>query len=99
GDGRADAEKALRPLKGVKVAAHGSIVQTDETGRFVLRDLPAGELFLGLVPNGVTPSDLHPPMGRLRMPMEPTQVENATIIITNTRLLEYLVDHADAASK
>ncbi|HEX7794469.1 MAG TPA: SdrD B-like domain-containing protein [Vicinamibacterales bacterium] len=97
--GRADVEKALRPLKGVKVAAHGTIVQTDDTGRFVLRDLPAGDLFVSVVPNGVIPPDLHPPVGRLRMPMEPTQVENATIIIDNPRLLEYLADRVDTTSK
>jgi hypothetical protein len=64
-----------------------------------LRDLPAGDLFVSVVPNGVTPPDLHPPVGRLRMPMEPTQIENATIIIDNPRLLEYLVEGVDGSSK
>jgi hypothetical protein len=96
---QAGAEKGLRPLKGVKVTAHGAVVETDDNGRFVLRDLPAGDLFVGLVPNGVTPPDLHVPVGRLRMPMEPTQVENATIIIDNLRLLDYLVDRVNAGSK
>jgi hypothetical protein len=97
--GQAGAEKVLRPLQGVKVTAHGAIVETDENGRFVLRDLPAGDLFVSVVPNGVPPPDVHVPVGRLRMPMEPTQVENATIIIDNPRLLEYLVDRANAGSK
>jgi hypothetical protein len=97
--GQATADQALRPLKGVKVTAHGAIVETDENGRFVLRDLPAGDLFVSVVPNGATPPDLHVPVGRLRLPMEPIQVENATIIIDNPRLLEYLVDRVDAGSK
>jgi hypothetical protein len=97
--GQTGAEKVLRPLKGVKVTAHGTIVETDENGRFVLRDLPAGDLFVSVVPNKVTPPDLHVPVGRLRLPMVPTQIENATIIIDNPRLLEYLVEQVDAGSK
>jgi SdrD B-like protein len=93
------ATSILKPLKGVKVTAHGTVAETDENGRFVLRDLPAGDLFISVVPNCVTPPDLHVPMGRLRMPMEPTQVENATIIIDNPRLLQYLVDRINTDSK
>ena len=75
------------------------IVATDENGRFVLRDLPAGDLFVSVVPSSPVPPDVRMPAGRLRMPVEPTQIENATIVIDNPRLLEYLVDRADAGSK
>ena len=39
------------------------------------------------------------PSGRLRMPFEPTQIENATIVIDNPRLLEYLVDPVNVGSR
>src|SRR6185295_2864554 len=42
--GAAASSVPLTPLKGVKVTAHGVVAVTDEQGRFVLRDLPAGEL-------------------------------------------------------
>jgi hypothetical protein len=96
---RMTGERALRPLKGVKVMARGVIVTTDENGRFVLRDLPAGELFVGVVPTSPVPPDLRVPVGRLRMPFEPTRIENATIVIDNPRLLDYLVDRVNAGSK
>jgi hypothetical protein len=94
-----DAPPVLRPLKGIKVMAHGVMVATDENGRFVLRDLPAGDLFVSVVPSSPVPADVRMPAGRLRMPVEPTQIENATIVIDNPRLLEYLVDRGDAGSK
>jgi SdrD B-like domain len=94
-----EAPSVLRPLKGVKVMAHGVIVATDENGRFVLRDLPAGDVFVSVVPNSQVPPDVRIPAGRLRMPVEPTQIENATIVIDNPRLLEYLIDRVDAGSK
>jgi hypothetical protein len=103
GDGergdQADGRKVLRPLAGLKVMAHGNVVVTDEAGRFVLRDLPAGELFVSVVPTGSVPSDVKVPVGRLRMPMEPTQIDNATIVIDNPRLLEYLLDRVNDVSK
>ena len=67
---------------------------TDEQGRFVLRDLPAGDVVVNVVPISPLPPDLRVPSGRLRMPAEPTQIENATIIIDNPRLVEHLVPTA-----
>jgi hypothetical protein len=96
---RTTSDKALRPLKGIKVMAHGVMVATDDNGRFVLRDLPAGELFVSVVPISPVPPDMRVPVGRLRMPVEPTQIENATIVIDNPRLLDYLVDRINVGSK
>ncbi len=89
-DGKPSANGTLIPLSGVRVSAHGTIVRTDEEGRFLLRDLPAGELVIAVVPVRELPDDLRPPAGKVRMPMEPIQIENATIIIDNPRLVEYL---------
>ena len=96
---RTTSDKALHPLKGIKVMAHGVMVATDDNGRFVLRDLPAGELFVSVVPISPVPPDMRVPVGRLRMPVEPTQIENATIVIDNPRLLDYLVDRINVGSK
>jgi hypothetical protein len=84
----------LAPLKGVKVTAHGLVAVTDEQGGFVLRDLPAGDVVVSVVPTSPVPADLGVPAGRLRMPAEPIQVANATIVIDNPRLIEYLVPGA-----
>jgi hypothetical protein len=45
-----------------------------------------------VVPVKSVPADLRAPTGHLRMPLEPTQVENATIVIDNPRLVDYLID-------
>jgi hypothetical protein len=63
---------------------------TDEEGRFLLRNLPAGELTVTLDPAVALPGDLITPTGRVRMPIGPTQIDNATIVIDNPRLIDYL---------
>jgi hypothetical protein len=94
--GRAAADGgALAPLKGVKVTAGRSVAVTDDEGRFVLRDLPAGDITVSLEPIGPVPDDLHAPTGHLRLPAEPIHVERATIVIDNPRLLESLIDRRD----
>jgi hypothetical protein len=67
---------------------------TDQEGRFLLRDLPAGDLTLALLPASTLPPDLAAPNGRLRLPAQPVQIEGATIVIENPRLIEYLVPAA-----
>jgi len=81
----------LIPLKGVRVAGHATVAVTDEEGRFLLRDLPAGELAVSILPIKSLPEDLKAPTGWLRLPTAPLQVEDATIVIDNPRLLEYLL--------
>jgi hypothetical protein len=81
---------SLIPLRGIRVRAHASEALTDDDGRFMIRNLPAGELTVTLEPAAALPRDLATPAGRLRMPAGPTQVENATIVIDNPRLIEYL---------
>ena len=86
---------AMAPLEGVKVTAHSAVAVTDKQGRFVLRDLPAGELVVSVAAVKSMPADLRAPTGRLRMPVEPIQVEDATIVIDNPRLVEFLIDGWD----
>ena len=81
---------APAPLRGVTVSAHSSTAVTDDEGRFLLRNLPAGDLTVEVLPASPLPQDLTVPTGHLRMSAQPTQIEGATIVIENPRLLEYL---------
>jgi hypothetical protein len=92
--GSATAAAEPVPLKGVTVEAHGRIAVTDEEGRFVLRDLPAGDTEVRIVPARALPSDLRAPAGLVRIPKDPVRIENAVITVGNSRLIEYLVPAA-----
>jgi hypothetical protein len=81
----------LRPIKGVRVSAPGLLAVTDESGQFLLRGLPAGDLEIVLPPVAPLPDDLRAPSGRVRMPKTPVEIEDATIVIDNPRLVPFLV--------
>ncbi|MGH9523685.1 MAG: SdrD B-like domain-containing protein, partial [Terriglobales bacterium] len=81
----------LVPLAGVHLAAGGSEATTGSDGAFVLRNLPAGELTVTLVPAAKLPDNLKLPAGRVQMPAEPVQIQNATIVLSNRELVPYLV--------
>jgi hypothetical protein len=57
-----------------------------------LRDLPAGELIVTLVPEKELPPGMKVPSGQVKMPAEPIQVQGATIVISNPDLAPYLVN-------
>jgi hypothetical protein len=80
-----------QPLAGVRLIIDHTTVTTDAGGGFVLRNLPAGELTLTLIPTRSLPPGLAVPEGKLRLPLEPIQVENATIFISNPELLKYIL--------
>jgi hypothetical protein len=82
----------LVPLAGVQITAGAGMVKTDENGNFLLRDLPAGELTVTLVPQKELPEGLKVPSGLVKMPAEPIQVQGATIVISNPDLAPYLVE-------
>jgi hypothetical protein len=100
-DGRGQAQGAnganaggdynLVPLAGVQITAGFGTVKTDENGNFLLRDLPAGELTVTLVPTKELPAGMKVPAGQVKMPAEPIQVQGATIVISNPELTPYLV--------
>jgi len=81
----------LRPLAGVQLTIDHQTAVSSADGAFILRDLPAEELTLTLVPLRPLPPGLTVPSGKMRLPHEPIQVENATIVITNPDLLKYLL--------
>lgn len=82
----------LVPMAGVQITAGFGVAKTDENGNFLLRDLPAGDLTVTLVPVKELPAGMNMPAGQVKMPPEPIQVQGATIVISNPELTPYLVD-------
>jgi hypothetical protein len=81
----------LQPVAGAKISLAGRVVTTDEQGRFVLRNLPAGPWVLETVAWSPAPEAVKMPSGPVDLPREPVQVQGASIIISNPGLLKYLV--------
>lgn len=82
----------LVALAGVQITAGDTVVKTDALGNFLLRDLPAGDLTVTLVPLKELPEGMKVPSGQVKMPAEPIQVQGATIVISNPDLAPYLVE-------
>ena len=85
-------EYNLVALAGVQITAGHAVVKTDAMGNFLLRDLPAGNLAVTLVPIKELPPGMKVPVGQVKLPPEPIQVQGATIVISNPDLAPYLVD-------
>lgn len=85
-------EYNLVALAGVQITAGHTVVKTDALGNFLLRDLPAGDLTVTLVPIKELPAGMKVPVGQVKLPPEPIQVQGATIVISNPELAPYLVD-------
>lgn len=81
----------LKPVAGVRIAAGESSAITDAEGRFVLRQLPAGDIEVRLVAATDLPSGMTTPSGHVQMPRDPVLAEGAAIVITNPELLKHLV--------
>ncbi|HEV2349675.1 MAG TPA: SdrD B-like domain-containing protein [Terriglobia bacterium] len=88
----------LQPLPGVQIQIGDARTTTDSQGSFILRNLPAGELTLSIIPVAPLPPGLAAPQGKVRMPRDPIQVENATIVISNPELLRYLIPSPSGSS-
>lgn len=80
----------LVPVGGVRIIAGQSTAVTDGEGNFLLRNLPAGDLNVTIQPVSAVPDEIKIPSGPVKMPAEPVQIQDATIIITNADLLPYL---------
>ena len=78
------------PVAGAQIAAGSRSSVTDAEGKFVLRNLPAGDLNVTIQPVKPVPDGIKIPSGTVRLPAEPVQVEGATIVISNPELLPYL---------
>jgi hypothetical protein len=84
-------KKSLVPMADVQITAGFGVATTDKNGQFLLRDLPAGELTITLVPLQTLPEGMKVPSGVVRMPADPIQVDGATIVISSPDLVKYLV--------
>ena len=80
----------LVPLADAQITAGYGIARTDKDGNFLLRNLPAGNLTITLVPLKPLPEGVQLPTGSVKMPAEPIQVEGATIVISNPELVPNL---------
>ena len=80
----------LVPMPDVQITAGFGIAKTDKNGNFLLRNLPAGNLTITLVPLTPLPPGLQLPTGSVKMPAEPIQVEGASIVISKPELVPYL---------
>jgi len=81
----------LQPLAGIQLTVDHSAAITSADGGFVVRNLPAGELTVTVVPAGPLPPGLAVPTGKIKLSREPVQVENATIVISNPELLAHIL--------
>ena len=89
-DSPADQDFKLIPVRGVQIAAGTTSAVTDNDGKFLLRNLPAGDLKVTVTPVKPVPSEITVPSGKVTLPPEPVQIEGATIVITNAELMPYL---------
>jgi hypothetical protein len=89
-------ETKLVPLADAQITAGYGIAKTDKDGNFLLRNLPAGDLTIALVPLKPGPEGMQLPTGSVKMPAEPIQVEGATIVISNPELVPYLTGKSAA---
>ena len=89
----------LVPISGVEITAGPATATTDNEGKFLLRNLPAGELNVAVRPVKDAPSDIKIPSGKVKLPPEPVQIQGATIVITNEELLPYLTRDVPGAPR
>lgn len=89
---RESSEVKLVPLANIQLSAGTAITRTDSDGNFLLRNLPAGDLKVSVVPIKSLPDGLQAPSGPVHMPDGPVQVQGAIIVISNPQLLGYLTE-------
>lgn len=89
-DGSSDENFVLKPLAGIQINADHKTVTSDADGSFLLRDLPAGDLTVTVIPFYQVPPNVKIPAGQVHMPADPIQVEGAKIAIS-PELLPYLL--------
>jgi hypothetical protein len=91
GEPKSETEYTLVPMAGIQLRAANATAITDENGSFLLRDLPAGDLAIAVIPLKPVPPGMKVPSGVVQMPPEPIQVQGATIVINNPDLVPYLI--------
>ncbi len=90
-ENKEEPREELQPLAGVTLAIDRATATTDEQGNFLLRNLPAGNLVLQIVPRVPVPEGVKLPSGAIHLGPEPVQMDSVTITISNPELLQYLL--------
>jgi hypothetical protein len=81
----------LVPLAGVKIAVDHTTVTTDQDGAFVLRNLPAGDVFFQILAARSVPEGVKLPAWRVRLPRDPLFIQGATVTISNPEVIKCIV--------
>jgi len=81
----------LVPLARVKIAVDHTTVTTDQDGAFVLRNLPAGDVFFQILAARSVPEGVKLPAWRVRLPRDPVFIQGATITISNPEVIKCIV--------
>ena len=88
---RNPSNEELVPLAGVKITVDHTMVTTDQDGAFVLRNLPAGDVYFQLLPARPVPGGVTLPAWKVRMPLDPIFIQGATITISNPDVIRCIV--------
>lgn len=87
----------LIPLAGVKIAVDHTTVTTDQEGAFVLRNLPAGDVFFQILAAHPVPEGVKLPAWKVQLPRDPILIQGATITISNPDVVKCIVPAATAS--
>ena len=89
--GQAQATEELVPLPGVRIAVDHTTVTTDQDGAFLLRNLPAGDIYFQILPAHPIPEGVKMPAWKVRMPRDPVFIQGATVTISNPGVIKCIV--------
>lgn len=82
-------KEQLEPLVGVEVRIADKSTHTNKQGTFLIRDLPAGDLTLTLVPLMPLPQGKKTPSGTLHMSRGPMEGRDIRILLSDDELVKY----------
>jgi len=82
------------PLAGVRIAVDHTTVTTDQDGAFVLRNLPAGDVFFRILAAHPVPEGVKLPAWEVQLPRDPIFIQGATITISNPDVVKCIVPAA-----
>ena len=90
------AKEITAPLEGVQLAVGRNVVMTDAQGNFTLRNLPAGESLLEILPYVAVPEGIKLPAWTIQLVRDPIAVDEAKVVISNPEVLKYILPQTPA---
>jgi hypothetical protein len=88
------ANAELVPLAGVRILVDRTTVTTDQDGAFVLRNLPAGDVFFQILAAHPVPGGVKLPAWKVHLPRDPMFIQGATVTISNPEVIKCIVPDA-----